>query len=258
MTHGEDSISDYHLGMGMPVRAKARWAAALNILCAFPDGFSVTVLRQSVVPGNAAATAAKILGSEGLFRLGFVADLVALLFFLASGVLLYEIFRVTSRTGARLFLVLIVITTICQGLEAVHDLAALFLLKGGAGMSGLPVPQAQALAFLFLRLHSYTYLVALFFGGCSSLVMGYLVLRSSFLPRLIGPLMMLDGLGYLTLTLASFLSPPLATRIYPYIPFVTTFLGEGVFYLWLIVKSVNAERWREQAAITDRATLALP
>jgi len=88
--------------------------------------------------------------------------------------------------------------------------------------------------------------------------MGYLVLRSTFMPRIIGPLMMIDGLGYLTFSLASFLSPPFVRHIYPYVPFATAFLGEGVLFLWLIVKSVNAERWQEQAATTDRAALAWP
>src|SRR5438093_2944349 len=125
-----------------PVRATARWAAALNIFSAVPDGFSVSILRKLVVRGDAAATAANILGSEGLFRLGFVADLFALLFFIASAVLLYEVFRPASRRAALLFLVLMAMGTISQALESVHDLAALVLLKGGVGMIALPSAQS--------------------------------------------------------------------------------------------------------------------
>jgi hypothetical protein len=230
------------------VRASARWAAALNLLSAVPDGFSVTVLQKSVVRGDAAATAARILGSEGLFRLGFVADLVAILIFVASAVLLYELFRPAGRRSALLFLVFISMGAAFQALECIQDLAALVLLRGGAGMSALPSAQANALALLFLRLHSFNYLLALLFIGCSSLVMGTLVLRSTFVPRIIAPLMMIDGLGYLTFSLASFLFPPLITHIYPYVPFATACLGEGALFLWLIIKSVNAERWQEQAA----------
>jgi hypothetical protein len=68
--------------------------------------------------------------------------------------------------------------------------------------------------------------------------------------------MMIDGLGYLTFTLAAFLSPPFATGIYPYVPFITAALGEGALMLWLIVKGVNAERWQQQAAAMDRAASA--
>src|SRR5438034_6653570 len=135
------------------LRNTARMAAVLNILSAVPDGFSVSTLSKLVVRGDAAATAANILGSERLFRLGFVADLFALLFFIASAVLLYEVFRPASRRAALLFLVLMAMGTIRQALESVHDLAALVLLKGGVGMSALPSAQANAMALLFLSLH---------------------------------------------------------------------------------------------------------
>jgi uncharacterized protein DUF4386 len=230
------------------LRSVARMAAALNILSAVPDGFSVSTLRRLVVRGDAAATAHNILGSESLFRLGFVADLVALVIFVASAVLLYEVFKPASRRAALLFLVLMVMGTLSQALEAVHDLAALALLKAGAAASGLPSAQANELALVFLRLHVSTYQLALFFFGCSSLVMGFLILRATFVPRILGPLMMIDGLGFLTFSLAAFLAPSVATHIYPYIPFVTALVGEGALFLWLIVKGVNAERWREQAA----------
>src|SRR5262249_22604478 len=101
-------------------------------------------------------------------------------------------------------------------------------------------------------LHSSGFCLALFFFGCSSLVMAHAVLRSTFVPRTLGPLMVVDGLGYLTYSVAAFLSPPLATRMYPYIPLVTTFLGSGMLFLWLTIMSVNAERWREQATAGDR------
>ncbi len=233
--------------------ATARWAAVLNILSAVPDGFSVSVVRNLVVRGDATATAARILGSEGLFRLGVVADLGALILFMASGVLLYEIFKPASRRLALLFLLLFECCALIQSLNAIHNLAALLLVKGGPSLSGLAPAQANAMAAVFLRLYSLNFNLALVFGGASSIVMGALILRATFVPRNIGPLMMLDGLGYLTFSLAAFLSPPLAARIFPTIPFVTAAIGEGALYFWLIIKGVNAERWREQAAGTDRA-----
>jgi len=95
----------------------------------------------------------------------------------------------------------------------------------------------------------------LVFGGASSVVLGCLILKSTFVPRILGPLMMLDGLGYLTFSLAAFLFPSLAAHIFPTIPFVTAAIGEGALFLWLIVKGVNAERWREQAATMDQWAL---
>jgi uncharacterized protein DUF4386 len=236
--------------------ATARWAAVLNILSAVPDGFSVSVVRKLVVRADATATAANILRSEGLFRLGIVADLGALMLFIASGILLYEVFKPAGRRLALLFLLLFEACALIQSLNAVHNLAALLLVKGGPGLSALAPAQANAMALLFLRLYSLNFNLALVFAGASSTVMGSLILRATFVPRIIGPLMMLDGLGYITFSLAAFLSPSLTARIFPYIPFVTAAIGEGALFIWLIVKGVNVERWQEQAAIMDQGTLA--
>ena len=83
----------------------ARLAGALNALSALPDGFAITTLRKLVVRGDASATAANIIRAEGMFRLAFVADLVGLLLFIGSGVLLYDLFKAASRRLALLFLV---------------------------------------------------------------------------------------------------------------------------------------------------------
>jgi hypothetical protein len=229
------------------VRTMARWGGALSILSAIPDGFSVSLLRRMLVRGDAAATGANILHAESLFRLGFVADLFGLLMFIASAVLLYQVFKAASRPGALLFLVLILIGAIFQSMEVVQDLAALTLLKGGAGLSAIPAAEASALALVFLRLHSGTYQLGLFFMGASSLAMVYPILRSTFVPRFLAANMTIDGLGFLTFSLASFLTPSLALRIFPVIPMATTAIGSAVFLLWLMIASVNAERWQEQA-----------
>ncbi len=238
---------------GSSPRATARWAGALNILSAVPAGFSISILRKLVVAGDPGTTAAHILGSEGLFRLAVVVDLFGVLLFIGSGVLLYRTFKPASGGVALFFLAAISMGSLIQALNALPTMAALILIKGGATMSALPSAQANALALVSLKLYSESYKLALFFDGISSLAMGCLILRSTFVPRIIGPLMWLDGLGGLTFSLAGFLSPPLATHMYPYIPFITVLIGEGALYFWLIIKSVDVEQWREQAAATDRA-----
>jgi Domain of unknown function (DUF4386) len=79
----------------------------------------------------------------------------------------------------------------------------------------------------------------LVFFGFYCLLIGYLIFGSTFLPRILGVLMAFAGLGWLT-----FLSPPLANHLSPYI-FAPGLLGEGALTLWLLAKGVNAERWQE-------------
>ena len=231
------------------VRALARWAAALNILCAIPDGFSVATLRKLIVVTDPSATAAHVLGSEGLFRLAVVADFFGLMLFAASGALLYQVFKPASRPVALLFLVAITMGAVIQAIAGLQTMAGLTMLKAGADMT-LPVAQAHALAIVHFKLYSIGYQLGLFFDAFSSLFMGVLIVRSTFMPRIIGPLMWLDGIGGLTFSIAGLLSPPLVKIIYPMIPFATVLVGEGTFYLWLIVKSVQTERWHEQAAMS--------
>jgi hypothetical protein len=83
----------------------------------------------------------------------------------------------------------------------------------------------------------------LVFFGCYCLLIGYLILRSTFLPKILGVLMIIAGLGWLT-----FLSQPLAASLSPY-HYIAGGIGEGVLTLWLLLMGVNAGNWKQQAGI---------
>ena len=228
--------------------ATARWAAAIYIISGVPAGFSVFVLLKLVVRRDPAATAANILGSEGLFRLGFVCDIIGILLVVISVLLLYELFKPVNARRALLVAFFVVIGSAIQALDSLADSAALIMLKGGGGLEAFSTGQAQSLAFALLRMHTLVYNLALVFYGVGFIVLGTLVRQSIFLPRIIGVPLMIDGLGYITFSLATFLSPPFAAHLYPILPFSTAVLGEGSLMLWLLVKGVDAQRWETQAA----------
>jgi hypothetical protein len=230
-------------------RATARLAGGLYLISGVPAGFSVFVLMKLVARGDPAATATNILRSETLFRLGFAADLVGIIFFLASVLMLYELFKPVSRSLSLLMAFFALIGAAIQALDCLGDITALHFLKGGSMMSAFTTAQSQTLAFQSLMLHTVIYDVALVFYGVFAVLIGYLVLKSTFLPRVLGVLMAIDGLGYLVFSFATFISPPLVAHLYPYLPFVTALLGEASLMLWLIVKAVNSQRWEEQASV---------
>ncbi len=87
----------------------------------------------------------------------------------------------------------------------------------------------------------------LVFFGLYCLLIGYLILRSTFLPRLLGVLMALGGLGWLT-----YLSPSLSSRLVPY-NMAPGILGEASLTLWLLLAGVNAKRWLEQPSLSRAA-----
>ena len=79
--------------------------------------------------------------------------------------------------------------------------------------------------------------------GFYCLLIGYLILRSTFLPRFLGILMVLAGLGWLT-----FVSPQLAKSLSPF-NFLPGIVGEGALTVWLLAKGVDAKRWKAQAGV---------
>ena len=97
------------------------------------------------------------------------------------------------------------------------------------------------LTFEALRLQPQGLNIALVFHGLYCLLMGYLIFRSTFLPRILGALMAFAGLGWLT-----YLSNPLVNYLSPY-NLASGLLGDVSVYLWLLVMGVNVQRWTEQA-----------
>ncbi|PYJ88473.1 MAG: hypothetical protein DME71_12985 [Verrucomicrobia bacterium] len=121
------------------------------------------------------------------------------------------------------------------------QLFPLLVLRGGQAVAGFKPEQLSALALLFLKLNDQVGSVALVFFAVYCLLIGCLILGSIFLPRFLGALMVLAGLGWLT-----FLYAPLADQLSPYIELLGI-VAEVCLMLWLLVMGVNAERWQEQA-----------
>jgi hypothetical protein len=214
----------------------------------------VVILGRLVVQGNAAATAHNILANESLFRLGFLVSIAGVGFHLAWSLLMYQLLKPVNRTVASLAVFAVIICSAMQALTSLLYLAPLLVLQGGQSVSGFSTEQAQALAFVFLKLNTAAFQLDLVFFGFWCILTGYLMWRSTFLPRLLGAMLALDGLGW-----TLYLWPPLATFLFPAIAVVSG-LAEAPLQLWLIVFGVNSKRWNEQATaagMTDLGTTAL-
>ena len=112
-------------------------------------------------------------------------------------------------------------------------------------MSVFNAEQLQALALLFLKVNDHGAAIALVFFGLDAPLKGYLIIRSTFLPRILGVLGIFGGLGWL-----SFLYPPLGYRLFLYVaPF--GLLGAAALILWLLVFGVNEQRWKEARAAVE-------
>ena len=196
---------------------------------------------QPGVSGDAAATANTILAHELLYRLGFALGLISTACYVAVTALFYQLFRPVSRSLSLIAMCLSLMGLAIATFGSLLQLAPLVVLGGNPYLSVFNVKQLQALAQQLLDLNAQAGYIALVFFGVFQLLIGYLIFRSTFLPRILGALIALGGLGWLT-----FLSPPLATSLLTYL-MVLGILAEVPLMLWLLVMGVNAQRWNEQA-----------
>jgi hypothetical protein len=195
-----------------------------------------------VVRGDAAATASNILANEAVFRVGIAGALLAVAFHIVTGVLFYYLLRPVGRTFSLLAVLLLVVASSIQASAALMQSGALVALKGTVSLSAFNVEQLQAIALMLLNWNGQTYDFYLVFFGLWCIALGALILRSTFLPSLLGAGMVLAGVGY-----APFLYPPLANFLYPYN--LALGVGELALVLWLFFRGVDADRWKEQARI---------
>jgi len=222
-------------------RPRAKIAGVFYLLIFLTGGAAVPSFRL-VVSGDAAATATNILAHEPLFRWGFAALLLNVAVYMVVTMLFYDLFKPVNGSLSLLAAFFSLVGCGIQAFACLFYLAPLVVLGGAQYLRVFKVEQLQAVALMFLKLYGQAYNLGLVFFGFYCLLIGYLILRSTFLPRILGALMMFAGLGWLT-----FLYPPLASHLDPYIR-IPGILGEGSLTLWLLVMGVNVERWREQAS----------
>ena len=226
---------------------KARTAGFFWLMTFLTGAFAMFVGGRFVVSGDAVATAANILANEPSFRLGVAANLIATACYLTATLLVYDLLKPVNRNLSLLAAFFSITGCAIGALSMLFQLAPLVVLGGAQYLSVFTVEQLRALAFMFFRLYEQASNIAFAFFGLHCLLVGCLILKSMFLPRIVGALMVCAGLGWLTFSFASLLSPLLARYLSPYI-MAPGILGEASLTLWLLVMGVNVQRWMEQAS----------
>lgn len=226
----------------------ARIAGVLYLIIIVGGFFAIGYVPAAlVVPGDAAATAHNIQAHELLYRFGLVAHMIILACNIPLALIFYELFKVVSRRLALLVVFFTLVGTAVESANLLNQFAPLMLLGGGHYSSVFNTEQLQALAYMPLDLQAISYDIQQVIYAGYLLTAGYLVFRSTFLPRAIGVLLAIGGLCYLTYSFASFLSPEFAAHLVPYIQ-VPSGVAELSLCLWLLVMGVNVSRWEQQAS----------
>ena len=237
--------------MNRTVRASprlwARIAGALYLITIISGVFAEVFVRGAlVVRGDAVATATNILAHEPFYRSGLAADLIMLASYIAVTLLFYDLFKPVGKSLSLLAAFFSLVGIAVLAVNSLTHLAPLVILGSANYLGAFQTNQLQSLALLSLRMHALGYAISGVFFGIYMLLLGHLIFRSGFLPRIVGVLMAIGGLGNLIDSFTTFLLPTLAARL-PDLGMLGG-VAELALCLWLMTMGVNASRWEEKAS----------
>lgn len=227
------------------IQRTARLAGLLPLILAVIAPFSMLYLPSTlIVAGDAATTAKQIMASDGLFRLGMVGDSVVFLIEIVLTVLLYELLKPVSKTLSLIAAFARLAMTIVQGLNLLNHFFVLLLLSGAGYLAVFSSDQLHALVLLFLNAHESVVQIWGLFFGLHLALLGYLVYRSGYIPKILGGFLVIASLCYFVQNFGMILLPQykgLFTSIGAFS------VVEITFPLWLLIKGVNVQRLQMQS-----------
>lgn len=232
------------------IKTTARIAGFLYLLQIPLGVFGILyVPKVLMVTGNMDATAFNILANEFLFRLSIVSAILCALVTIATALYIYKVLRYVNENNAKWILLFALIAAPISMLNELNSIAVLLLLKSHELAIIFTQSQLHSLVTIFLDLHRYGHQIAGIFFGLWLLPMGYLVFKSTFIPKIIGVFLIVTCLGYLIDFTTFFLYPNSGIIISEY-----TWIGEVLMVLWLLIKGVNVEKfekWNQENKIRN-------
>ena len=186
----------------------ARMAGFLYLILSIASGWAFANLSGLVVHGDAATTVSNLRASEPLFRLGILSDLLGQAVFVFLVLALYRLLKPVGKNMARSMVILVIISATLQSISLLNQVAALLLLNGAGYLTVFNSEQINALVMFFLNLHQAGFsVIAQIYFGLWLFPLAFLIYKSGFLPKFLGILLIVAGVGYLFDVATFFLVP---------------------------------------------------
>jgi hypothetical protein len=180
----------------MSLKRTARIAGLWYLGFTFGPFHLLYVPSKTVVLDDAAATAARVLAHETLFRWGMLAEALGVVVFIGLSLALFRLFEDVDRHRSRQMVALVLVSAALSLVTLVFNAAALVVFRGGDGFSGLDVHARAAIGMVLIRMHGQANGINQTFWGLWLLPFGWLVVISRFLPRWLGYWLLLDGIAW--------------------------------------------------------------
>ena len=209
---------------------------AYFVIHIFADVFG----RSKIISfGDAVVTAQNIIASEWQFRIGIIGDLLGAVLFLLTAWALYVLLKSVNKNLALLFLLLNLAGVVIQCFSDLFLVASQLLLNGSDYLKVIQSEQLQALAMFFLYLYKNGFMIAQIFYGAWLFPLGYLVLKSGFLPKYLGIVLMAHCVTWLMTSLQFFLFP--GFNAISYVSYPLGFIAEFGLTLWLLIMGAKGQ-----------------
>jgi len=217
----------------------ARVAGLLYLIVIGTGLFAEVFVRQAFkVSGDALATANNIQSAEMLFRWGVVADIVNFVCGLPCVLIIYYLFKRINKFLLQLALIFVIIQTAIIAVNLLNQTSPLLFLGNSAYLKTFESNQLASLSQLSLNIQGVGYAIGLVFFGFYCLLVGYVLFKSKMVPKLLGILYMISGIGYLLSNFTMLLSKGFANPLFSYVA-IPIFIGELSLCLWLLIKGID-------------------
>lgn len=204
--------------------------------------FSEVFVRQTLrVSNDALTTAHNIQTNEILFRWGFVADLINFVVGLPTILIIYYLFKRTNKLLLQLAVAFVIIQTAIIAVNLLNQISPLLLLSNDTYLKTFQPDQLATLSLLSLNIQAQGYAIGLVFFGFYCLIVGYVLYKSKYLPKLFGVLYAVTGLCYLVNSFTMLLSKGFENPLFIYLA-IPIFIGELSLCLWLLIKGIDTSK----------------
>lgn len=201
--------------------------------------YLLSVPSRIVVQNDAAATAARVLSHQTLFRWGMLTETIGAVIFIGLSLALYRLSENVDRHRARQMVALVLVSSAVALVTVVFNAAALFVFRGGDPLAAFDGPPREAIGMLLIRMHGQANAINQTFWGLWLLPFGWLVVRSRFLPRWLGYWLLLDGVAWVAASAVWFLAPQYNDALFRYCQ--PAFMAELAAMLWLLIAGAKEQ-----------------
>ncbi len=223
----------------MNVQRYARIAGVLFLLSLVAGGFGEAyVPSKLIVSADPAATAANIRNFDFLYRLGFAAFLIESLCDTALALLLYVLLKPVSRELSLLAAFFGLMATATFAFAELFYFAPVLIL-GRSYLNTFSPDQINSLALLSIKFYGYAGMILTAYYGMAWIVRSCLIFRSGYLPKFLGVLMAIGGIGFVVRNFLLILAPAYASDVL----LMLMFPGGLIMTVWLLVKGVDVPKW---------------